>query len=171
MHKYLVIYHGNCFDGFTAAWIARKFLPNPDDIVFHSGVYGCEPPWKEIERADRVFILDFSYPRDVMIRIASLMRDKTSRPDGFLVLDHHISAQKDCEGLDFCRFDMEQSGAGLAWQYFSSGKQESVIPNWIEMVEDRDLWRFNYGGTKAFHAYMASYEMTFENWDAFDRFE
>jgi oligoribonuclease NrnB/cAMP/cGMP phosphodiesterase (DHH superfamily) len=173
MHKYLIIYHGNCYDGFTSAWIANRFLQGPEsDITFYSGVFGNDPPWEEIKQADSVFILDFSYPREQMIKIGQMLKIGGT----FQVLDHHVSAQKDCEGLDFCHFDIEHSGAGLAWEYFSSvySKKQTVndlenivMPHWIECVEDRDLWQFNYGGTKAFHAYMASYEMTFENWDNF----
>lgn len=37
----LCIYHGNCADGFGAAWAVWKKYP---DIEFHAGVYGEAPP-------------------------------------------------------------------------------------------------------------------------------
>ena len=60
----LVMYHGSCYDGFTAAWVFRKFWGN-DDIEFHPMNYGDEdvPDCK----GRRVWVLDFSFPRDVMI--------------------------------------------------------------------------------------------------------
>ena len=40
-HIPLVIYHANCWDGFCAAWIARKAL---GEIEAYPGYYGQSPP-------------------------------------------------------------------------------------------------------------------------------
>ena len=56
----LVIYHGNCYDGFTAAWIANSAL---NDAELIPAKYGDPPP---DVMAREVFVLDFSYPREVM---------------------------------------------------------------------------------------------------------
>jgi len=147
----LVIYHGNCYDGFTAAWIVRKAYPSAE---FFAGVYGEEPPNVE---GKQVYIVDFSYPRDIMI--------KMQRESSFLkVLDHHKTAEEACEGLEFCTFDMNRSGCRMAWDYFIN----LPIPHWILAVEDRDLWRFNHPYTKNIHAFIASWPMIFENWDMFN---
>jgi len=53
------IYHGNCPDGFTAAWVVRRRLGN--DVVFHEGSYGTPPPAEIPPEAD-VYIVDFIYP-------------------------------------------------------------------------------------------------------------
>jgi oligoribonuclease NrnB/cAMP/cGMP phosphodiesterase (DHH superfamily) len=148
----LVIYHGTCMDGFTSAWICNQFLVSPD---LHQGVYGKQPPWDFLRDRD-VYIVDFSYPREQLIEMYAIA-------ENLLVIDHHESAKNDCEGLEFCIFDMERSGAGLTWDYFSEGEPR---PDWIDRVEDRDLWRFNYPDTKKVHAYMASQPMTLESWDA-----
>ena len=62
MSQPLVIYHANCPDGFTAAWIARKaFGPDCEFIPAH---YGDSPP----DCTGRsVYILDFSYKRPVTL--------------------------------------------------------------------------------------------------------
>jgi len=147
----LVIYHANCYDGFTAAWIACRAM----NCEIEPASYGDPPPlFSNLEGRD-VYIIDFSYPRDVM--------EKMSRVAASLVvLDHHKTAQADCEGLSFCTFDMERSGCRLAWDFFFTGED---VPHWIACIEDRDLWRFDLDETQSTHAYVASLPMTLENWD------
>jgi len=55
----LIIYHGNCPDGFTAAWVAARAL---GDHELFLGTYGEDPPY-ELAKDRQVFIVDFSYPR------------------------------------------------------------------------------------------------------------
>lgn len=58
----ICIYHGNCADGFGAAWAVRKALP---DCEFHAGIYQNTPP--DVAGRD-VVIVDFSYKRGVVSR-------------------------------------------------------------------------------------------------------
>src|SRR5438128_5239442 len=98
----LVIYHGpECWDGFCGAWLIHRFMPGPTD--FHPAQYGEPPP--DVRGRD-VMVLDFSYPRDLLERMAA-------EANSFVVLDHHETAQTDPEGLPYCTFDMERSGAQL----------------------------------------------------------
>lgn len=170
----LCIYHGGCFDGFTAAWAVRQALPAAD---FHAGIYQDPPP--DVAGKD-VIIVDFSYKRPVLEAMALAART-------ILVLDHHKTAAEDLAGLRqpdrtwsghligceadtnmggppqlYALFDMERSGAGMAWDYFHPGK---VRPALIDHVEDRDLWRFKLAYTREIHAAMSSYPFEFEAWD------
>lgn len=63
--KTLCIYHGNCADGFGAAWVVRKALG--ESVEFVPGVYGQEPP--DVEGKD-VIIVDFSYKYDVLVKMS-----------------------------------------------------------------------------------------------------
>lgn len=150
-NKSLIIYHGNCIDGFTAAWaLARSGKPWNEAELFPAK-YGGELP--DVRGRD-VVMVDFCVPRD---RLLGLEKQAST----FMVFDHHETAQEACQGLDFCIFDMERSGAGLAWD-FSMG----VPRHWlIDAVEDRDLWRFNLDMTKEIHAYLATQEQTLDAWD------
>lgn len=148
----LVIYHGDCYDGFTAAWVASRAMPGCE---LHAGKYGEPPP---DVRGRRVFIVDFSYPRDVMIRME---REALS----LLVLDHHKTAEEACRGLYFCIFDMDRSGAGMGWDHWFPGKPRPWL---VDRVEDRDLWRFRFDDTKQIHALVAATPMTLDNWYALD---
>lgn len=151
----LVIYHAKCYDGFTAAWIARQVMP---DCELFEGVYGQEPPYLKAQER-HTYILDFSYPREQMERL----NQYGGAIGSLTVLDHHKTAEANCQGLDFCEFDMERSGAGMTWDYFHPGEERPWL---VDRVEDRDLWRFLYDDTVLAHAYLTSVPMTLESWDA-----
>lgn len=159
--KPLVIYHGNCADGFSAAWCFHH--KDPKGFDFHKGVYGEEPPNVS---GRHVYIVDFTYPRDTLLRMAESAKCIT-------VIDHHQSAMKDLNNIsqeasegDYCsievNFDMNRSGAGMAWDYLFPNEER---PAMINHVEDRDLWRFNLEGTKSIQQTVFSYEYEFDNWD------
>lgn len=150
----LCIYHGNCADGFAAAWAMRQAHP---DTEFHAGVYQNFPP----PTAGRdVYLLDFSYKAPVLEEIAQGARSVT-------VLDHHKSAIEDlaqlvARGLIGGVFDTERSGAMIAWNYFHP---DEVPPELIAHIEDRDLWRFELPGTREIQAAVFSYPYDFAVWD------
>ena len=155
--KPLVIYHGDCFDGFTAAWAWRYWhLPDrsqPFEVAeYIPAHHGDAPP----DAAGRdVYVLDFAYPRATLERMAQEARS-------LLVLDHHKTAEQDLRGLPYCVFDMERSGAGLTWDHFATDGRIWLI----NLVEDRDLWQFRFGdATNYLAAYMGTLPMTFEAWD------
>lgn len=119
MTKTICIYHGNCADGFTAAWVVRKHFEvsgkNLDDIEFYPGAYQAPPP---DVKGKLVIMVDFSYKRPIM---EPLINDALA----FIHIDHHVSAIKDMEGFDppnlkkFYSYENTESGAMLAWKYFS----------------------------------------------------
>lgn len=146
----LVIYHADCYDGFTAAWIANHYFGG---VELHPGKYGEPPPYERAE-GRTVFVLDFSYPREEMVRL-------NEAASTLEVLDHHKTAQANCEGLDFCSFDMERSGAGMAWDRFHPKTKRPML---VECIEDRDLWRFSHPATKSIHAYLTATPMTLDEW-------
>jgi len=149
--KTYVIYHKNCYDGFCAAWIAKKALPA--DTIFIPANYGDTVP--DIAPGSEIYILDFSYPKPVL---QSLHFESKK----LVVLDHHKTAQANLEGLDYCIFDMDRSGAGMTWDYFFPNEPR---PRLVNYVEDRDLWRFKLGGTREVFEWVASFPMDFDKWD------
>jgi len=150
--KALVIYHANCVDGFTAAWAAWTGLN--DGAEYLSARYGDAPP--DVTGRD-VIVVDFSYPRQVLLEMRA--NAKTLQ-----VFDHHKTAQADLEGLDFCVFDMDRSGAGMAWDYLRTLPDSAPRLRLIDYVEDRDLWRWKLPHSREISAYIALCERTFEAW-------
>lgn len=165
--KTLCIYHGNCADGFGAAWVVRRSL-GAENIEFLSAQYGMPAP----DVTDRlVIIVDFSFPLDTLREMA-----RTAR--AVLVLDHHKTAAEALgelkpAPLNFhtwaekppalsAVFDMDRSGAGITWDFFFPHSQR---PDLINHIEDRDLWRFKLEGTREILANLFSYTQDFHVWD------
>lgn len=184
----ICIYHGNCADGFGAAWAVRHALGS--DVQFYPGVYQQEPP----NVKDKfVILVDFSYPPETL---EAMLEDAY----GILVLDHHKSAkelfkaaskerpylfvnmsdwtntidferykqslyQDDCENCGrsiYGYFDMDRSGAMIAWDFFNFNEQP---PKLLEHIQDRDLWRFELPHTREIQAALFSHEYDFNEWD------
>lgn len=151
----ICIYHDKCADGFGAAWVVRKALGS--DVEFHAAKHGDLPP--EVS-GKHVFIVDFSYPRETLITMAAAAKS-------VVVLDHHKTAQADLHGLPTITnlnavFDMNRSGAGMAWDYLFP---QHPRPALINHIEDRDLWCFKIDGTREVMASVFSYPFEFDVWD------
>jgi uncharacterized protein len=155
--KKLCIYHGNCNDGFGAAWAVRHALG--DDVNFFKGIHQQSPP--DVDGLD-IILVDFSYKKNVLEEMLKTAASIT-------ILDHHISAEKDLADLLKTKkidgvFDISKSGAMLAWEWFNPGKQ---APKLIEHIQDRDLWQFKLEGTNEILAAVSSYPFDFAEWDKF----
>lgn len=181
--KPLCIYHGNCADGFTAAWVVNRFFSMVGG-EFHPGIYGQKPP--DVDGRN-VILVDFSYKRPVL---ESMLRSgDTAQALTILILDHHKTAAEDLVGIAAPEngydargwrskweqamewpvrsvFDMDRSGAQVAWDFFYPGKPR---PPLVDYVGDRDLWRFKLPLSREVNAFVFAHEYTFENWDHLDR--
>jgi len=149
------IYHGGCDDGFGAAWAVREKMG--DDCEYYPAVYQTDPP--DVTGQD-VILVDFSYKRPVLESIIEQCKS-------LIILDHHKTAAEDLEGIFEHQkvtgvFDMEKSGAMLAWEWFHPGERP---PKLLEHIQDRDLWRFELPKTKEISMALRSYEQSFERWD------
>lgn len=172
----LCIYHGNCADGFGAAWVVRERCRRSKiPVEFHAGVYQDPPP---DVTGRHVLMVDFSYKRPALLEMAKAARS-------IVVLDHHKTAAEDLAGFRepapwsewndgshppfegddepvAALFDMERSGAGLAWDFFFPHEKR---PRLIDHIEDRDLWRFTLPRTREIQAAVFSYPYDFDVWD------
>ena len=173
----IVVYHDKCMDGFTAAWAC--WVRWGDEPVYVARNYGMAP---DIDVAGKnVLIVDFSFPEATLRELAA------SGANGIVVLDHHktaaaalapfampldlslgdvadkievLSKRRICPILAV--FDMERSGAGMAWDFANEGAMRPML---IDLVEDRDLWRFKYGdGSKFLHLTLTAGDTSFERW-------
>lgn len=153
--KLSVLYHSNCWDGFCAAWLLWLVHGN-DDVEYLPVNYGQNPP---SIGGDKVMIVDFSYKRDVMEAL------KAEHPD-LIVLDHHKSAKDELEGLEYCTFDMEKSGARLTLDWIIDNLMDvDTKALWlVAYTEDRDLWLHELPDSKAINAALRSYPLDFKGW-------
>lgn len=180
--KPLCIYHGNCADGFTAAWAVHRRFGNHFD--YFAGVYQQPPP---DVTGRHVVLVDFSYKKDVLLEMGRRARS-------ILVLDHHKTAHEDLAGmpppifennaqahfdeadgwagsgvdpaLPRVVFDMGRSGAGIAWDFFHPREPR---PKLVDYAEDRDLWRFQLPFSREISAFVFAHDYTFDVWESLAR--
>jgi oligoribonuclease NrnB/cAMP/cGMP phosphodiesterase (DHH superfamily) len=153
MNRTLVIYHGNCIDGFAAAWAARRHFGDTAD--YFPALYGQAGALDLPDVTGRpVFFVDFCPSRERLLQLIS--EAATVR-----VYDHHKTAHEACGDLDHCAFDMNRSGAGIAWDFFVGGPR----PWFINYVEDRDLWTWKLARSQEVSAYISTLKHEFEAWD------
>lgn len=153
-----IIYHGNnCNDGFTSAIVAYQALVQDcqENGLAMKGMNPSDPfPWDWIKEGDKVYILDISFKRPDLLKLKEIA-------SFVIVLDHHETAEKELAGLDFCKFDMQKSGAMLTWEYFYP---KDTPPNLVKYVEDRDLWRFRYTATQYCHMGLTCIPKLVDTW-------
>lgn len=155
MTKTICIYHHNCTDGFGAAWVVHKALG--ETVEFHPGVYRESPP--DVS-GKNVVLVDFSYPREVIIEMAKVA-------NSILIIDHHKTAIEDLVDLPSnvgTVFDQGFSGAVLTWRYLFP---KEPAPALLNHIQDRDLWKFELDKTKAVLSGLRSYPFDFNVWSQF----
>ena len=148
-----VIYHKSCTDGFGAAYAAWKLLGSKAE--YHAASHGETPP--DIE-GKTVAILDFSYKNAVTKEMISKAKD-------LIVIDHHKTAMVELHDISNTHFDMNHSGAKLAWDFFHPGKE---APKFINYIEDRDLWKWELAYSREFSA---AFDMVPFEFEEFEKFE
>lgn len=167
MKNTLVIYHAHCMDGAAAALAA--WLRFGDEAEYRPASYGDPAPTDDEVRGRDVYVLDFSYPRAELMRMAAVQYEYTKESPArywghTYLIDHHKTAEEDLKdiatpaganpldvaaGWPIVRFDMGKSGAALAWEHFH--KTAPVfektyptrdLPELFAYIQDRDLWRW-----------------------------
>ena len=174
----IVIYHGNCADGFCAA--LAFWLKHGNAMEYYPGVYQEAPPNVE---GRIVYMVDFSYKRDVVLE----MLEKAEK---VYFIDHHKTAIEDLADLsdigseflqpNFMAYtDLNRSGAMLAWDFVYNtvwngfGFERNRVnlepeyreaPKLFHYVQDRDLWQKKLPRTNEFSANLFSYNYDFVEW-------
>ncbi|MES2384031.1 MAG: DHHA1 domain-containing protein [Pseudomonadota bacterium] len=161
----LILYHGRrCPDGFAAALAAWLYYGGRAEFrgLDHGEISAVEQLPALDGRA--VYILDFSFP-------AAILRGIEQRAAKLVMLDHHQSAAEKLSGFA-CRcgvvhFDMDKSGARLAWEFFHP---DAPLPALVRFVEDRDIWVWQYPESAGFLAALDMEDFDFARWAAIASF-
>jgi len=154
--KMIIFYHAQCLDGFGAAYVYYQKYPNAAyyPVGYKTDIFSIT----NLSDQDIIF-LDFSVKLDEMKRVCDIAKSVT-------IIDHHVSAVRELDGLEVDNLtkilDITRSGAALAWMSLTPEEP----PEFIRLIEDRDLWKFEYEHTKDFTQGLNSYEMSFEVWNS-----
>lgn len=181
----IVFYHRGCYDGFTAAWIARTFNDAPQFVPI--GYDDPFPLTSDDVAGKRVLFVDFC-PQDEntfnwLVQTALLV----------VVIDHHKTAMERLTGdvlvfnvgdaisydlaIDVHRkllprerkalaaFDMHKCGAHMTWDFFHPGVD---VPLFVQYVEDYDLWKWCKPGalphSEVVNAFIQSHAFDYKTW-------
>ena len=150
----IVLYHAYCADGFGAAWAAWQELGNDADYL--PVRHGNPPP--PLPAGATVYILDFCYPRPVIVKMREHFKALT-------IIDHHQTAEEALEGLEYAIFDNQKSGAVLAWEFFNVGRP---VPELLRYVMDNDLWLHRLPRSREVFAGLNAHRMDFQVWSNLD---
>jgi len=171
-----MLYHANCADGFGAAWAARTKWADLECLPVSYG-----GPVPDVA-GKHVLIGDFSFKRDVL-------REMGRSAKSIIILDHHQTAMDDLrewivDDVDgsfwagdnpmkairenderigqpiAALFDMDRSGARMVWDFCHDGD----VPLLLQLIEDRDLWRFRFDETKPFALWLRAEPFDFNRW-------
>jgi oligoribonuclease NrnB/cAMP/cGMP phosphodiesterase (DHH superfamily) len=163
----LIYYHGNCTDGWAAAYVAHLKYPEAKLVP---AFYSTEPPYEEVEGKD-VLMVDFAWKgRDVNIKLNLLAKS-------LRIFEHHKTAGETLKNLEFVTYDVTRSGAGLAWDYLFG--KDSGLPNgkgerrndgyerpwWVNYVEDYDIWNKKLPLTDSVNMYLHALPHEIKVWD------
>jgi len=139
----IIFYHYPCQDGLTAGWVADKYAK---ENKLNYSLYGLDNDKKLLPvdiTGKNLLFMDIAPNEE---RYKKILAEAKS----FYVLDHHKTNQAFFETLDNKTnfvFDMKKSGCRLAWEYFYPTVK---VPEFLLMVEDRDLWKWELPESKPF---------------------
>lgn len=142
-----MFYHAGCNDGFCAALIASRVWPTAQFIPVH---YYDVPP---DVTGERVLILDFCFDEPTMARLKSQARLLE-------VLDHHEGRREITQKYGL--YSDNKSGAMMAWEWFNP---HSPAPDFVQYIQDYDLWKFEMFNSREWSAGINVYPRTFEIWE------
>lgn len=135
----LVVYHGSCPDGTGGAWCFWKKFN--EKLIAYYGVQHDNSPKPDVKNRKVVFV-DFAYPLEDMILLSHEAKY-------IIVIDHHKTSIP-LSTLNLpnfkCIFDMNRSGAQMAWDELNPGNPR---PWFIDDIGDRDLWAWKIVGSKS----------------------
>jgi oligoribonuclease NrnB/cAMP/cGMP phosphodiesterase (DHH superfamily) len=147
----IVFYHGECSDGFAGAWAAWKKLGDEADYFGMS--FNQNPPADLFNK--KIYFIDFVFSKEIM-------EELKNNNNKIIIIDHHKTSEDILKLADEKYFDLEHSGAILAWNYFHP---QEVAPKILQHIEDRDLWNWSLENSREILNYLDLFDLNFNTWD------
>lgn len=151
----IIYYHNPCQDGIVGAWCALNYFN--ENNGYDCEYIGCAPG-KDKELKDSVHKDKTVYFIDVLPSYK--IQELCAVAKQVIILDHHKT------NLEYINkiwdpkvqnltvvFDMERSGAQIAWDYFNP-TEKHMRPWFVDYVGDRDLWKWELPESQAINSGM-----------------
>lgn len=143
----IIVYHQvkpgvDCPDGICAAWVVARAIQESWELIGDSYLNNSEYELPEYQlpfnpAKKDVILVDFSYPKSILERIANEAYTLT-------ILDHHKSRANDISSLSnriLGGYSADECGATFAWRHFHSSEPE---PWFLRHVWRRDTGADGY---------------------------
>ena len=153
MKDKIVFYHTECNDGFGGAWAAWKKLGDEADYI----PLNHESPLPDGLKDKEIFFIDIIPSIVDELAIKRLIGENKS----VVAIDHHKTNESKIKLFKEHSFDNGHSGAVLAWKYFHPGQP---VPKLLLLIEDVDIWKWEYPETNDFIAALNLYNHDFQSW-------
>ncbi len=161
--KRTCFFHAGCPDGFGAAWAVWRAWRDEGRYIPRGHEDGLDARRHE---GELVVFVDIAPSNEAL-------RDLAEHAAKVIVLDHHISARDRiaadpgienvlAAGDHHIHFDLEHSGAVLAWNHFHP---DEPAPSLLRYVEDQDLWNWKLPHSEQVNAVIGSHPREFEVWN------
>jgi hypothetical protein len=159
----LCLFHAGCPDGFGAAWAVWRAWGEQGE--YRARGHDDALDLREVEQRVVAFV-DIAPANDLLRALAEVAAQ-------VVVLDHHVSsrdrfasepdlARALAGGGHVVRFDLERSGAVLAWQHFHPA---APVPDLLRYVEDQDLWNWKLPASEEVNAAIGARPRELDAWD------
>lgn len=145
--KTTIVYHQakpgtDCPDGICAAWVVARAIGGDIELIGDSYLNNSEYDRPEYKlpfdfAGKQIILVDFSYPKSILERIAANSKSLT-------ILDHHVSRADDISALSdriLGGYNGAECGATFAWCFFHPEKPE---PWFLRHVWRRDTGADGY---------------------------
>ena len=146
----IIYYHKNCPDGIGGLWVANHSNKIP---IHYPLPAGENPILEEMENKRIIFVDVCPKPNFILQTIKKCNK--------MVILDHHKSSKEMVEDIMKKKFsnleiifDMERSGAKIAWDYFFP---KTPCPFFINYIEDKDLWKWKLPYSREINFALESY--------------
>jgi oligoribonuclease NrnB/cAMP/cGMP phosphodiesterase (DHH superfamily) len=161
----VVIYHDECCDGFGGAWtfwLASKKRSREKDVRFIGASHYYDDDkiqnMLEICTDKNVVSIDFCYTTDILRQLNNVATK-------LIILDHHATTLEHIQAVNIEEqtiLDIDRSGCAIAWDFCFPNEK---MPEFLQYIQDRDLWRWELENTKHFTAkFYSSVDFDFEKW-------
>lgn len=158
MSDIIVVYHQNCHDGFSSAWVAWKKFKNRAEY-FGISYANKKNSWPLNVSQKTFYFLDVTSNLE-KIKILKQNHNKV------VLIDHHLSSQTILPFVDESYWDTRHAACVLAWHYFFPHKK---VPRLLRYVEDEDLWRWKLVHSREIMSYVKIVDFDFKQWQLLTR--
>ena len=144
----IVFFHSPCQDGLASAWVAHKYAKENNLTYEFVGISNNSKGFEADITNKNVIFFDYA-PSDEQIQLLNQAAKQ------FFIYDHHKTNEQRLSSLTNVVFKMDKSGVGLAWEYFypatsTTTSTATPMPQFLEMIQDRDLWTWKIPKSRAF---------------------